>query len=153
MNELLDDNIDNGTGLSSASLQYLKETAKWGKFLAIVGFIGVTLIVILAIFAMTAMGAVLSQQLTGAAGAIGAVGLGLLYLGFALLYFFPIYYMYKFSTNMKLGIANTNQSLITEAFKNLKSCFKFMGIFTMVILCIYALIFLLGLVGGLAAIF
>jgi hypothetical protein len=43
--------------LNNHSIGFLKETAKWANFLAIMGFIGIGLIVILAFF----MGAVLSS--------------------------------------------------------------------------------------------
>jgi hypothetical protein len=49
---------------------------------------------------------------------------------------------------MKDGLNTANSHSITTGFQNLKSLFKFMGIFTVVITSLYALIFLFAIIGG-----
>jgi hypothetical protein len=115
---------------------YLLETAKWCKFLAIVGYIGMGLLVLLGLGFMVGLSVFSSISHLGF-----PIGLfGLIYIFIAVLYFFPISYMYKFSTNITQGLKSNNQQSVNYGFKNLKSLFKFMGILTIVVLSIYALI-------------
>ena len=133
------------------SARFLSETAKWGKFLSIIGFIMCGLLVIIALFIGVIMGTTFSK-LEGA-GAIGggmSIFVTVLYLAIAVLYFFPCLYLFRFSTKMKKALYENNQVELTSSFENLKSCFKFMGIMTIVLLSIYALAFLFG---GMAAMF
>jgi uncharacterized membrane protein len=64
------------------------------------------------------------------------------YIGIAVLYLFPVTYLYRFSNRMRAGLLAIDQNLVTNAFGNLKSLFKFMGIMTIVILVIYLLFIL-----------
>jgi hypothetical protein len=135
--------------LNDYSIDFLKETAKWVNFLAIMGFIGIGLMVISAFF----MGAIFSSLPNS--GDIpfnaGPIMTGV-YLLFAALYFFPVLYMYRFADKMKIALARKDEDVLTDAFINLKAHYKFIGILTIVMLSLYALLFLLALIGGLAVI-
>ena len=69
------------------------------------------------------------------------MGIGVLYLVFSGLYFIPVNYLYKFSTQTKQALFDKDFRVLEFAFKNLKSLMKFTGIFTIVIIALYALIF------------
>ncbi|WP_299760239.1 DUF5362 family protein [uncultured Pontibacter sp.] len=121
------------------SAAYLREIAKWGKFLAIVGFIGIGLMVIIALFAGTAIGSMSLPEESGgsAAGMIGGGFFMFFYLLFALLYFFPVLYLYRFSGKMQEALRLQNEELLVTSFANLKSLFKFMGVLTIIMLSFY----------------
>ena len=133
---LFDLNIDQ----QSSSL--LSETARWGKFLAIVGFVLCLLMVLLSYFA----GAMIASQLPSTTAGIGGGVLTFGYILFALLWFFPCLYLYQFSVKMQSAIRRNDQVLLHTAFKNLKSCFKFIGIVTLVIISFYVIVILLTMV-------
>jgi len=125
---------------------YLYEVAKWSRFLAIVGFVGMALMALLCVMMMLGLS-------SASMGALGSVGLASIIGLFALLilsafYIFPLLFLYRFSTHLKSGLDLNVQTDIDEAFKNLKSLLKFIGVFTMVILAFYALALVLGLLGG-----
>jgi ABC-type glycerol-3-phosphate transport system permease component len=87
--------------------------------------------------------------LTGASGDLGV--LGIIYLIGAILYFFPTYYMFLFAKKTKSACVNNNQLDLDSGIENLKSLFKYVGIFTIVTIAIYLLMFILGSVAfGLA---
>ena len=135
--------------LNDISVSYLKETAKWAKFLSIVGFVITACIVILALFAGTLFATF--SQLTPAGSSLPAgisVIITIVYLALALLYFFPCLYLYKFSTKAKLAIESGEQEVLNESLRNLKACFKFIGIMTLVLISIYALFFLIAIIAG-----
>ena len=69
-----------------SSSAYLKETAKWAKFLAIVGFIVCALVVLAGIFAGSIFA---SLNPYGAYGGGFGVGMAIYCILIALLYFFP----------------------------------------------------------------
>jgi uncharacterized membrane protein len=133
--------------LNNYAKEFLKETAKWAYFLAIVGFIGVGLMILMALF----MGAVFSAlpETTDIPFNMGPF-FTILYLIFAGLYFFPVLYLYRFANKMKMALARNDEDVLTNSFESLKSHYKFMGIMTIVLLAFYALIFILGLFGTLA---
>lgn len=134
---------------------FLKETAKWAKFLSIVGFVMIGLFVILAVFMSIFMGSMLSTMPeAGLMGAMGGGIFGFIYIVMAIIYFFPVLYMYRFATKMKIALNTNDQNFLTTSFENLKSCYKFMGIFIAIFLAFYALGFILIFVlGGLGRFF
>lgn len=143
--ETLDNNLNQNT-LSTASKGFILETAKWAKFLAIVGFVMLGLMAIGVLFMIVA-GATFMTQLGGSAG--GSLGFMIfLYIGMIALYFFPTYYLYQFSAKIKSGLSDGNGSNIDAGFENLKSTFKFMGILMIVVLSLYGLMFIVGLLGA-----
>lgn len=139
--------------LTDSAKQFLRETAKWGRFLSIVGYVVIGLMV-LGAFAMFALGGAMESLAGGMGGgmmALGGTALGIIYLLIALLYFFPVMYLYKFSTKTLAAFNTNNTEQLTDAFENLKSHYKFVGILTAIVLGIYALFFILGLFAALAA--
>lgn len=127
---------------------YLSETAKWGKFLAIVGFIMCALIVLIGIFAGSIMSSAFGE-LGGGAGFGGmGVGMAVVYILFALLYFFPCLYLYRFAVRAQVALRNNDQQSLNIAFMNLKSCFKFVGILTIIVLALYALGIIFAVLGA-----
>lgn len=119
---------------------YLMETSKWGKFLAIVGYISIGILVLLAIFMMIGLSTM--GNLTGTEFPMGVFGFTYIILG--AMYFFPVNYLYKFSVQIKKGLNSKDITTITAGFQNLKSLFKFMAIVTIVILSIYGLMLLVA---------
>jgi hypothetical protein len=116
--------------------EYLLETSKWGKFLAIVGYVGMGILILLAIFMTLGLSRI--NQVSGGAYPMGLIGI--VYIVLAVIYFFPVNYLYKFSIQIKQGLQSNDKLSLTAGFQNLKSLFKFMGILTIVILSMYAMI-------------
>ncbi|WP_420574316.1 DUF5362 family protein [Kordia sp.] len=137
--------------LNEISKKYLRETAKWAFMLSIVGFILVGLFVLFSVLIV-----VMSSAFNNASNPFEREGIplafvGLIYLLMAVLYFFPVFYLYKFSRKMKAALIEKNTEDLTAAFANLKSFFKFIGITMLVIIGIYVLIFGFAIIGGIVA--
>ncbi|MDT7832008.1 DUF5362 family protein [Flavobacteriaceae bacterium S356] len=135
-----------GLTLNNQTLAFLREIAKWTNFLAIVGFIGIGLVVLMALFGGAFLASAASE-FGGGTEAVGGAFFTIIYLLVALLYFFPVYYLFKFSRNMKASLQSKDESALTKAFEYMKSHYKFVGILTIIMLSFYALIFLFGLLG------
>jgi len=135
--------------LDSTAKDFLKETAKWAYFLSIIGFIGIGFLLLFAIFAGTifsTMGS--SMPGMGAYGSSFGAAIGAVYFVMAALYFFPVYYLFKFSSNAKKAFRDNDSVALTESFGYLKSHYKFFGILMIILLAIYALFFVFAILGG-----
>ena len=137
--------------LTNESKDFLREAGKWANFLGILGFVGLGFMVIAA-FAVMAMGNVFSSAMgDNPMGGLGGSFLGGIYLLMALLYFFPVLYLYRFGSRVKKAFANNDSAMLTSSLENLKSHYKFVGILAIIMLSFYALVFIIAIVGGLAA--
>jgi hypothetical protein len=128
--------------LNDLAIDALRESAKWCMFLAIVGFIFIGLMIIVGAFMSVAMSAMPDDpSIAGPMGAFGAVKgfIGVFYIIIAALYFFPIYYLYKYAAGAKQAFVSGNSEVLSDALVNLKSHHKFIGIMTIVMISIYIL--------------
>ena len=128
---------------------YLRETARWAKFVAIIGFVycGLT-----AIFGLSAT-AIFSLFASLTPGAEMAAGMGgffaVIYIGIAVVNFFPCFYLFNFASRVRPALESNDQTRLDSAFKNLKSCFQFIGILMIIGLAFVAL-GILGVAASLA---
>lgn len=137
--------------LNTSGKQYLLQTTKWAKFLAIVGFVFIGLAIIAMFFAMTAVGSFMAMEETSVLGGLGAsTGIFIFYLLVMVLYIYPIYCLYKFSTGVKAGIHTNNAEQVANGLKYQKKMYVFTGVLMIILLSFYVLAFLFG---GLAAAF
>jgi uncharacterized protein DUF5362 len=120
---------------------FLREVAKWSKFLSIVGFVFMGIILLVMAFAGSAMSTMMSTTYGSTAGSFQLI----LIAAFVLIYFFPCFYLFKFATKMQVALRNNDQETLNSSFENLKSCFKFMGILMIILLSFYALIFIVAM--------
>lgn len=138
--------------LDAAAQTSLREASKWGKFLAILGFIFEGLFAILSFFA-----GVLTETLYRSMGGMfeyrqsGGFGVTVVYLGIVVLLFFPTLYLYQFSTRIRKAVDTSDQESMTFAFARLKSMFKFRGILAIVGISAWLLILVAVMVGAMLA--
>jgi len=136
-NEVIDAGTGQGIISDSEIKSYLLETAKWSKFLSILGFILVGPMVIGALFVGVTLGSEAGMRSSGLP--FPPALFSLIYLLIALLYFYPIYYLYNFSVKMKNSLQTGDGTMLRDSFKNLKSHYKFIGILAIVVISIYVL--------------
>lgn len=128
-------------------LGFLKETSTWTYFLSIIGFIGIALLVLVGIFFSVAMGNMPGGNPYEGLG-VDMSYFGIVYIVLGLIYFFPVLYLFKFSKKMKSALSSNNNDELSSAFGNLKSHYKFAGIFTIVIISLYVLILVIAMIAG-----
>ena len=144
--------------IDQLSKSHLAETAKWARFLSIVGMIGMGLMVLFGLFFSTIVGSSGSDAFEEAGASSGfaaawGVGMAVFYIIIAVLWFFPLLYLLRFANTIKTALNSNDQAALTVSFQNLKSCFKYIGIFTIILLAIYALIILIAIISGAAMTF
>lgn len=130
----------------------LSQAGGWGKFLSILGFIFMGFMILFG-FMMSAMMAFVPNQYGGLP--FPTFLFGFIYLVIAIVYFFPILYLYRFSSGIKQALRLNNQNQLAKAFLYLKAHYRFMGILMIVFIGIYILAFILmvffGMFAGLSA--
>ncbi len=130
--------------IDSQIKEYLTEASRWGKFLAILGYILIGLLVLAGI--IMALTLSVAGKMTDLNFPLGIFSL--IYIIIAAIYVIPVNYLYRFSTHMKQGLTTDDSQAVTSGFANLKALFKFVGVFTIIVLALYALIFLVAIVVG-----
>lgn len=131
---------------------YLSETARWAKFLAIVGFIGCGFFFLFALIfgLMPAQNPYMAQMgdMYGTSATASRSFVLIIYLLTGILYIFPCLFLLRFSNRTKQALQAGDQAVLGTAFLNLKSLFKFMGVIMIIGLAFGALMILGSIVIG-----
>jgi len=125
--------------LTPESADYLLKAAKWGKFLAILGFIITGLLV----FAGIIMGFVMSSvqdEMNPVGMSFSPVLFSVIYVVFAAIYIIPVIFLNSFSNNAIRAVSSASTENLTVSLHNLKKLFAFVGISTIVVLAIYTVV-------------
>lgn len=136
---------------------HLSETAKWARFLAIAGmvFMGFAVVAIIAFVVYLNSSSVFSSDGYPGANPFSnagfSVGIAFFYVLLLLIWFFPLLFLLRFANKMKVALAGNDQQALTTSAQNLKICFRYVGIITIIILAIYAIAFVFGILGALIA--
>ncbi len=141
----------NNLQLNEQAVAALRESAKWSYFLSILGFIGIGFMIIASFF----IGAIMSMAPSNPYGVGGPLEmmkgfLSFFYIIIAVLYFFPVLYLYRYASGMKQGLLMSDSNTVSNALVNLKSHHKFLGITAIVIISLYLLVFIGAIVAGIA---
>ncbi len=122
--------------LENETILCLLETSRWANVLSIMGFIGLGLLLIFGLLVGTVMNNINTPVFSSfSSGLVSAF-----YLLLAGIYFMPVLYLFRFASRMKFAIREMNQEALNDAFKNMKSLFRFLGMMTIAIVCVYVLI-------------
>ncbi len=113
---------------------FLKEATKWAKFLAILGFIGVGFMIIVGL----AFGSIMSTFNPALEDMpFPSFAFGFIYIIIAIVYFFPVLFLYRFVTYGQKALSSSDPGQLSEAFKNLKSHYQFIGILAIIFIGLY----------------
>jgi hypothetical protein len=119
------------------TLKHLNTTRKWAMFLAIIGFIFLGLIIIIGLLAGTFLTAFSS----------GEKGLGIpesfLFIPIlliALVYFFPVLFLFRFSKHSSHAIQHLDKLELHRAIKYLKYYFVYSGVLIIIIFSLYIVV-------------
>ncbi len=136
--------------IDSIAELHLRETAKWARFLGIIGFIMAILLAILAFV----IPSVFSRM-----GEVGGAGMSMVssmggmltffYLIIAGIMFMVSYFVHKFGTATGIALAQNDQAGLNEGLLNLKRLFRFYGIVVLIYLGFLALAMIVGILGSL----
>lgn len=131
-----------GINLTGKSLSYLKSIKSWTFFFSILGFIGMGMMFLVCIVLIGVYSIVPGKAIVFYVVVIA------LYCALIVVYFFPVLYLYRFSTKTELALKHRNEDILEAAVLNLKRHFKVAGIITIVFLVLYPIFVILLLTLG-----
>jgi uncharacterized membrane protein len=146
--------MQNETSLFSMAIdpvakEHLSETARWARFLAIVGFIALVLITAFGIYTSIVLSRfedMYGYERRGMGNVLG-LGAAITYLIVFLIYIFPVVFMFRFAGKMRQALDSNDQDALNVSFQNLKVCFRYLGIVTIIGIVFIALFLFLGIAG------
>ncbi|MDF3026372.1 MAG: hypothetical protein K0S23_679 [Fluviicola sp.] len=119
--------------INNSIKENLITAAKWARFLAVMAFVFTG---IMGIASLVILIAALSS------GIPSLIGMGLGYMIVTIVFIFPGLYLIRFAGSTEKGLRSNKQGEFDYGIQNLKSLFKFMGIYTIVLIGVYILIFM-----------
>lgn len=127
--------------ITSAIAGYLKEASPWIRFIAVIGFIQAGFVILMGIiFAL--MGPYLGfsdpGSISSGLSAGAAVGIfifaGIIIIAIGIVIIIPFRYLYNFGAKIRYYVLSNNEQALELALKNNKAYWKFLGIFSIVML-------------------
>ena len=125
--------------LTPETVAFLLKAARWGKFLAILGFIVTGLMLIAGILMSFVLG-MLPEDMVPLNMPFSARIISFIYIVIAGVYFVPVIFLNSFCNNAIKAVNLSNTENMTTSIRNLKNLFVFVGISTIVILAIYTIL-------------
>lgn len=131
--------------ITQESYNYLISVAKWAKFLAIVAFVFLALFLLaIPVLGFTIDG--MNQYMSHYDDYPYAYNPGVFSWTYAIIAiivlvicFIPAYLVYKFAARLRKALDENDTAKLTESFHFLQRYYKFIGIFTIVVLALYVL--------------
>lgn len=127
----------------AAMAAHLDGTRPWARFLAIMGFVAAGIMVVLSVFMLAATPFMES-------GLMGPF-MSMIYLLGAVLYVVPCLYLNRYASSIAEISRGGGPRAMAEALDHQRRFWRIMGILTIVMLCFYALVFVVGILAALAA--
>jgi uncharacterized membrane protein len=120
--------------IDPVSLKHLNSIRKWTMFFAVLGFIFVGLLLIAGIVA----GAFLTIFNSGMPDTgVPQWLMSVIFVVIAAVYFIPVFFLFRFSSNMRDAVHSLKQEKIRKAFRNLRAYFTYLGVLVILGLCFY----------------
>jgi hypothetical protein len=143
--------VQSGQSITPQMIESLRQTKPWVRMFSILGFIGTALMVGLALFIVVGagIGGAFARQV--GFGAVGGVLFGMLYLLLGLLYIFPSLFLFRYASGIASMLKDDTVRGMENALAAQKSFWRFVGILTTIVLCIYALVLVALVVAAIIA--
>jgi len=122
-----------GGGVSAEVVDVLRQTKPWARLLGVLGFIGIGFM-LLASAIMLAMGSFVRGGMPAGLG----VGMMLVYLVMAGLQFPAALFLNRYASRIGDLVANPSQGDLQAALAAQKSFWRYVGILTLLFVCLYA---------------
>ena len=134
---------------------HLSEAARWARFLAIIGIVFLVIMVCAGLFMATMMSSTMSQfdssgyPSSNVFAAFGP-GIAILYIIIAVIMFFPMLFLLRFSNKTRAALAGNDQQTLNDSVQNLKAYFRYLGILMIIWLVFFVIGLLFGVMGAAA---
>ena len=125
--------------INSEALDNLNVARRWTTFLSVLGFIFLGLIIIAGLATSLFLTVFKTQQ---ANLGIPESLMMVVFAAFGVLCFFPVFFLFRFSKNIRDAIQNNDQRKLVKGFKNLRLFFAYFGILVILVISVYLILLL-----------
>jgi hypothetical protein len=125
--------------ITSAMMEYLKQTKPWVRFISILGFIGTGFLLLLGLFLMLGAG-VMSSRFGSAFGGVPMAAIGMVYLVLGALYILPAVFLFRYAAGIQKALTVDLTSGVEEALQSQKSFWRFVGILMLILLILQVVV-------------
>jgi hypothetical protein len=133
--------------LNETSVFYLQIIRKWTKIISIIMFVMIGIMLLFGIVMSLAMNTITSEELKMPLPfPIGAMAM--MYVLMAVLYFFPVFYLYKFSQHLETALYGHSDEELNTALRYLKNHYNLVGILMIVGIALMILAFFVAIIAG-----
>ena len=115
-------------------LSYLNSTRKWTTFLSVLGFIFLGLMIVAGLATSLFITAFKTQE---ANLGIPETVMIIIFIVAGAIYFFPVFFLFRFSRNIRDAIQKLDRQKLEKGFNNLRLYFTYIGIIVIVVLSVY----------------
>jgi integral membrane sensor domain MASE1 len=130
---------ENKIEISSEALDNLNVTWRWTTFLSVLGFIFLGLIIVAGIATSLFLTVFKTQQTNlGIPESLMMV----VFVIIGILCYFPVFFLFRFSKNIRDAIQNHDQRKLAKGFRNLRLFFAYFGILVILIISVYLILLL-----------
>ncbi|MEO6407052.1 MAG: DUF5362 family protein [Ferruginibacter sp.] len=143
--ELNENVLSNDLQVDITAAAHLRETAKWAKFLAILGFVLSAFLVLAGIFAGSFLSGFSKMGDSAAAGMISPGFISIIYIIIAVVYVMLSLFLYRFATKMLATLQHNDQQQFNDSLNNLRLVYKITGIIVVIYLCFLVLAMVVGI--------
>ncbi|MDZ7742071.1 MAG: hypothetical protein U5Q03_10050 [Bacteroidota bacterium] len=132
--------------LQEEAYHYLKSIQKWSYFISLTGMILLVLSVVLMMFFGFAISKLMSLNqvndmgaMPGQAARFGSTFMVIIYIIIMIIYFFPIYFLFRFSVNLKKSLKSGDDYQLSNAFNFLGKHYTYIGVLMIIGIIIYVI--------------
>jgi hypothetical protein len=140
-------NIMENLILSESSIFSLQVIRKWAKFIAVFMFVMIGLMVLAGFFMGFAMSA-LSTMSVKQPMPFPSFFFTIIYLVMALIYFFPVLYLYRFSQHLGNALMMGSSEELSASFQFLSKHYHFVGVLMIISLILFGLMIFVAVIAG-----
>jgi heme/copper-type cytochrome/quinol oxidase subunit 2 len=120
--------------IGSEILNDLNSTRKWTTFLSVLGFIFLGLLIVAGLTTSLFLSTFKTQE---ANLGIPESVMIIILITVGAIYFFPVFFLFRFSRNTRDAIQNLDKQKLAKGLKNLRLYFAYFGIMVIVAMSIY----------------
>lgn len=133
---------ENKIEIGTESFNNLNSVWRWTMFLSVLGFIFLGLLIVAGLAASLFLTTFKSRE---AAFGIPESLMIIIFIIIAAIYFFPVFFLFRFSKNIRDALHNLDPGKLSKGFRNLRSYFTYIGVMVIVVVSIYiVLLFFAG---------
>ena len=133
--------------LNETAISFLHMIRRWTKIISIIMFVMIGLMILLGILISIIMKTITASELSTPMP-FPAGTMAVMYVIMAGIYFFPVYYLYRFSQHLEVALYSRSEEELTTALMFLKNHYTFVGVLMIIGIVMMILAFIIAVFAG-----